>query len=566
MAHNNNSRHPSIMTRFTPSLFTAALAATGFISLANAQQAPDAGQTLQDQQRQTPQLPRTGPAVDVQTPATLAATPGGAEVTLKAVRINGATVFTKAELLAVLGEVTEKSYDLAGLKALANRVTAHYQAQGYPLARAMVPQQTMAGGELRIEVIEGRYGNVQALGDAAVTDAATGFLAPLQPGQVIEGPLLERTTLILNDQPGVTTSPVIRPGQAPGTGDLDVRVDRTRGVSGSVGLDNHGNRYTGQHRLQGNVQWDSPFTFGDQILARAMYTDESLWLGSLAYSLPLGSSGLRGNVGYAHTAYELGKDFASLGASGTAKVASIGASYPVIRSQRANLTLAATFQHKKLNDKQTLAATDNEKSSDSLPVALNFDRRDAVGGGGVTYGSFSVTPGRLKLDSVLADADAAGGLNTRGSFVKWNLDVARVQATAVQGFTLFGRLSGQWANSNLDSSEGFSLGGANGVRAYPSGEGNGDEGVLAQLEARYAMGNLAPYAFYDSGSVHVNAKPVAGATDNKRSVSGAGIGVRYQAGPWSIDTVVAWRTDGGPAVSDTTNRNPRVWASAAYRF
>ena len=49
---------------------------------------------------------------------------------------------------------------------------------------------------------------------------------------------------------------------------------------------------------------------GDQLSLRSLYTEEGMWYGSLDYSLPLGGSGLRGKVGYAHTYYELGKEFA----------------------------------------------------------------------------------------------------------------------------------------------------------------------------------------------------------------------------------------------------------------
>jgi len=38
---------------------------------------------------------------------------------------------------------------------------------------------------------------------------------------------------------------------------------------------------------------------------------------------------------------------------------------------------------------------------------------------------------------------------------------------------VYGRVSAQWASKNLDSSQKFGLGGPNGVRAYPSGEGYG---------------------------------------------------------------------------------------------
>lgn len=558
----------SDMTAFRLSVLAVSFAATFPASPALAQQQPDAGQTLQ-QQQQAPQLPRTGPAIDVQTPAAQPMLPGGAQVTLTSVSVAGASVFTEAELLAVLGEFAGKSYDLAGLRDLAERISAHYRDAGYPFARAYIPAQPMADGKLRIDVVEGRYGQVQALGDKALIAAAAGFLSPLKSSEVIASAPLERATLILDDQPGIQAAPIIRPGQELGTGDLDVRVTRTPGFSGDIGFDNHGNRFTGEHRVRANLQWDSPFLFGDQFSVRSLYSDEDMWLGSLGYSLPLGSSGLRGNVGYSHTYYELAKNFANLGATGTAKVASLGVTYPLIRSQSANLNLAVTYQHKKLNDKQRSANTDDSKSSDSLPIALNFDRRDGLWGGGISYGSLAYTTGLVSLDSVLENTDRTSGQNTRGSFGKWNLDIARVQATPVVNLTLFARVSAQWAGKNLDSSEGFSLGGANGVRGYPSGEGNGDEGWMAQLELRYAIGAFSPYAFHDSGRVNINADQgslAAVPTTNHRSIGSFGVGTRYTEGNVNIDASLAWRSHGGQPQSDTADSTPRAWVTVGYKF
>ena len=160
-------------------------------------------------------------------------------------------------------------------------------------------------------------------------------------------------------------------------------------------------------------------------------------------------------------------------------------------------------------------------------------------------------------------------MNANGSFNKWNLDIARIQATPVNGLSVFGRFSGQSASKNLDSSEKFGLGGAQGVRAYPTGEGYGDSGWLAQLEGRYAMGEFSPYAFYDAGEVRINAKTDSLTTQpatNKRSIAGAGVGTRYAQGPWSVDAALAWRTHGGEADDANTRRNPRAWVTATYRF
>ena len=532
-----------------------------FSPAAQAQVPPDAGQTLQ--QLQPPiAAPRESQPLKIQAPLDSAPiAPGGAAVILNAVKLSGNSVFSEETLRAALGDVTGKTFDLAGLRGLAQRITDVYQAGGYPFARAILPPQDLANGDLRIEVIEGRYGVVQAQGDdTGLARQATAFLDGLLPGSVIASAPLERAALLLDDLPGIQTSATMRPGTQAGTGDLIVQVARDQRVRGDIGLDNAGSRYTGKNRVRANVDINSPFLLGDQLTVRALLSEEKLWLGSLGYSLPLGTSGLRGNVGYSHTSYELAKEFASLHANGTAKVASAGLSYPILRSQKANLTLIATYQSKDLHDNRDSTRTYESKSSQSMPLALQFDYRDAFDG--ITYGSASWTPGKLKLDAGLTAVD---DYKSNGRFHKVNLDVVRLQSLPA-GFNLMAHLSWQQANKNLDSSEKLSLGGASGVRAYPSGEATGDEGGLAQLELRYDAGAYTPYAFMDAGRITVNAKPVV-AGDNRRSLSGGGLGLRYQRQAWSADVALAWRSIGGRSLSETnSDPKPRVWLNVEYRF
>ena len=552
--------HDRTPSRLAP---LALVLATLPAALAFAQTAPDAGQLLQ-QERLAPMLPKASPGIQIAPPATAATLPGGARVSLKAVRFTGNNMFSGEQLAAVLGNVSGKSFDLAGLQGLAQRISEHYRSAGYPFARAFVSEQKLTDAVLLIAVVEGRYGQVSAIGDVRFAAAAQGFLSELAPGAVIDSAHLERSTLILDDQPGIKTAPLIRPGQEAGTGDLVVTVSPAQALRGELGLDNQGNRYTGEYRARANLFWDSPFMLGDQISVRSNVSDEGQWLGNLGYSLPLGSTGLRGNVGYAHTRYELAKQFASLDATGTADITSLGLSYPLIRSQKTNLTLAGSYQYKKLADKQGATKTRNDKKSDVLPLVLVFDHRDGFAGSGITYGSLSYTKGDLKLDAALQAADGTSA-KAQGSFDKWNLDVARIQATPVGNLTLFGRVSAQWAGKNLDSSEDFGLGGPNGVRAYPGGEGFGDEGWLAQIEARYQMGSFAPYAFYDAGQVKIN-KNTWAAGSNDRDLSGYGMGLRYDAKNLSLDAALAWRDRGGQPTSDTVKRNPRLWLATGWRF
>lgn len=523
---------------------------------------PDAGRTLQEL-APAPVLPKPSVDLNVNAPAITEGVAGGASTVVQSITIKGNTIYDQSTLLTVIGEVSGKSFDLAGLKDLANLVTEHYRKNGYPFARAFVPAQSMSNGAVLIEVVEGRYGEVKANGDDKRVSGAQKFIDRLRTGDVIESKKLERVTLILSDQPGYKSTPIISPGQQVGTGDLDVSVARDSRFTGEIGLDNSGNRYTGRTRGRVDLYANSPFLFGDQLHLSTLYTEENLWYGSLNYGFPIGGSGLRGNLGYSHTYYELGKEFSALKANGTAKVTSAGLSYPIIRTQNANLTLSGTYQHKKLNDRNDSVDTSFNKFSNSLPVTLNFDVRDQFVGGGVTYGSVSWTHGKLNLDNILANQDKLTA-RTEGSVDKINVDVTRFQSLPAK-FSFLGRLSLQQSMGNLDSSEKFGLGGVNGVRAFPSGEGFGDDGVLARLELRYTVNNFTPYVFYDAGTVKTNHNSFDN-SKNYRSISGAGLGVRVDTMHWGADASVAWRASGGNPLSDVKVETPMLWVSAKYKF
>jgi hemolysin activation/secretion protein len=528
-----------------------------------AQQLPDNGPQLQENARVLPRPAPGGPVpIQVAPPAQMPQS-GGPQVVLRQVSIAGNTRISSETLLVALGPVVGKPYDFGGLSALAARLTATYQQAGYPFARAYLPQQDVSNGELKVQILEGRYGKVSAHGEPAFVAGAQGFLSALPHGAIIESADLERVTLLLNDQPGDRTVPLVRPGEEVGTGDLLVEVQRDHRYKGEAGLDNYGTHATGRLRAHLSADADSPFMLGDQISMQALYTEEQMWFGSLAYTAPLGYRGLRGKASYTHSFYELAGSFAALGARGTADVASLGLSYPLVRSQLRNLTLSASLDHKTLHDRQSATDSRSDKSSTVIPVNVAFDMRDQFIYAGITYGALSFVRGSLSLDGearALNDASA----RTAGSFSKLNFDLARIQSLNKRN-DLYGRISVQRAGANLDPSEKLGLGGVNGVRAYPNGEGYGDNGWLTQLEARYAMGTMVPFAFYDAGKVTLNKSPWTEGV-NHRSLAGAGLGLRYTGEHWSANLMLAWRTRGGKPQSDDAASAPSLLAGAAYRF
>ncbi|MBV5306768.1 MAG: ShlB/FhaC/HecB family hemolysin secretion/activation protein [Desulfobulbaceae bacterium] len=518
-----------------------------------AQTPPDIGQTLQQLQT-PPQLPVPSDGLVIEPQPQDSTAPGGPMVDVRRIEFSGHSVVSDEQLQLVVAESLNHAYDLAGLREIAWKITNYYQQSGYPFARAFLPAQSLSDGTVQIQIVEGRYGKIVAQGEEKLAATAQRHLDGLQTGEVIVSAPLERTTLLLDDLPGLRTAPLIRPGQERGTGDLLVNVEADQRYSGDIAVDNYGNRYTGEYRTRFGLNINPLGIVGDQLQLQGMITNETQLLGSATYSAPIGASGLRAQAGYAYTDYELGKEYSSTDSTGKAHITSAGLSYPLIRSQRTNLTASAIYQHKRLTDEDLSGST--HRTSDSSPISLLFDHRDGLLGAGITYGSLAWTPGRVEFNNNVTD-------RPEGNFNKITLDAARLQQISDK-FTLFARVSGQMCDDNLDSSEDFGLGGIYGVRAYPVGEGYGDQGVLGQMELRYRVQQVSPYLFYDIGHVRINR--FSDGNDNHRRIDGTGIGVRADYKNFTTDIALAWRTRGGEPLSDSEDHDPRLWAMVGYRF
>ncbi len=512
-----------------------------------AQQPPDSGDILRETLPQ--QLSPLAPSVelDISGDPLQEAVPGGPTVILTGITFSGNSLYSADELLAVVADTLGTQKDLAGLRHIANRISHFYRNNDYPFARALLPQQRMDDGVLQLVIYEGVYGDVATSGDAALAAKAQGFLGRLKPGTPIKGATLERATLLLGDLPGISIVPIMRPGSDPGTGNLDVRVSSKPRFGGGIGIDNHGSRYSGAVRGSLDLFANRLLLLGDQLTLRGIYSQEDLWLGQAAYALPLGTSGLKGRMSYARTEYDLRSPYS--GFTGVADIFSSTISYPLVRSQRSNLLTSVTYQYKEMDDRFG-GSSYQKKRSHSVPVALQFDHRDGLGGGGVSYGSLTLTTGSL-------DNNAPGAID--GSFFHSNLQLARIQALP-SNLTLFVGARGQWTDDDLDSSENFTLGGAAGIRAFPQGEASGARAWLSQIELRYRYQNLTPYLFYDAGQ-RLNYR-----NDQQRTLSGGGAGLRYDDGRFHGDVAVAFKGSGGDATSDDKQRDPRVWVRAGVRF
>ncbi|MDW3712502.1 MULTISPECIES: ShlB/FhaC/HecB family hemolysin secretion/activation protein [unclassified Pseudomonas] len=549
--------------RSTPVL--AGLAASLLSLSVSAATAPDAGQVQQGLDQQPLQLsPRQSLPINLpDTPADPSAE-AGPRLQVNGFTLEGNSALGSEELLGLLADLPGKELSVGQLQAAANRITRRYREQGYPLARAYLPAQEIDGGVVKIAVLEGRYGEIKVDNPVGLGGSALAPLAALKAGDAVQGQPLERSLLLLQDTPGVEVKSTLRPGASTGTTDLLVGLQKSPLVTGSVDMDNYGNRFVGQYRLGGTLNLNNPLNLGDRLSLRAMGSDQDQHYGRVAYQLPLGPWATQFGVAYSDMDYELGKDFEDLRAHGNARIASVYAIQPLVRSRDFSLFTQLQFDDKRLKDDIDLFDEKSDKHARVVTLTLNGNSRDDLLGGGINSFALGWSQGSLTLDGAQAQRTDDATAGTRGRFHKLNPSLVRLQRLSDR-FSLYTQLQGQWADGNLDSSEKLYLGGAYGVRAYPQGEASGDQGWLANVELRYALTEAWQLStFVDHGEVRLN-KDAWTSDDNHRSLSGAGFGALWAAHGWQVNAVAAWKLGNAEAESDV-ERTPRVWAQVVRAF
>jgi hemolysin activation/secretion protein len=493
-------------------------------------------------------------------------------IAVNSLHVSNAHVFSEAELIAASGFTTGE-LSLSALRALAAKIADYYHSHGYFLAQALLPAQDIKDGAVTIAVVEGQYGKVTLRNQSNLSDGlAHRLLDGLNSGDAITIAPLESRLLQLSDLPGVNVKSTLVPGASVGASDLIVDVTPGRRVSGSIDADNSGSRYTGEYRTGATLNINNPFGLGDVATLRAFTSWDGLNYGRAAYQLQFGKADA--GVAYAALDYDLGREFDSLKAHGTAQIASAYGRYPLLRSRNNNLFAQINVDAKTFRDKLdvTTPATVTDKKANVAMLSLLGDHRDRFGGGGLSTYSLTWSSGSLDLESPEALSADAATAHSNGHYDKLGLNVMRLQSVT-ESLSLYAALQGQLAAQNLDVSEKMGLGGANAVRAYPEGEAYVDQGYLVNLEVRLSLprfsefmsGQVQLVGFLDSGAGRLRKDPWDEGR-NHRTLSGGGLGVNWLMPSSFVVKAYYAHTIGAAAATSAPDKDSRFWINAIKYF
>jgi hemolysin activation/secretion protein len=500
------------------------------------------------------------------------------EIKIQVTRFNftGNTALSNEQLTNLTKDFVGKELSYNELRDVLRFISNFYRELGL-WARAILPEQDINNGVITIQIVEGRLGKVIIKSDEQdlnlKQDVARKYIEnKISRQQILNINQLEKNIQNLNNVPGIQAIASLEAGQEVGETDVVIQLQNRKTLSGTFQGDSYGSRSSGRSRGTALINFDSLLKQGEQFTIQRVQTIGSEY-NALAGSFRIGYGGTRGTVKAAKLRYDLGDPFSSSNPTGNSEELSVSIDHPLNSIGRTNLSSNFTFSESDYENKNNTPSNVQKKITRGI-AKLNFNRSDQFYKGGVNYGSVSVTVGDL-------DDTSTGSTTTNalGSFSKLNANVSRFQRLSDQN-VLQVNLSAQYAFKNLDSAEKFSLGGPYGIRAYPNSEGQGDHGLMANIELKHGFSQtLEGMIFYDWGLIQQHQNTYSNwdsgnpSLENIYELQGIGVGANWNVTPttninWVFSTTLG-SNDGEDASgldNDGLTKDKRSYLSITSRF
>jgi hemolysin activation/secretion protein len=469
-----------------------------------------------------------------------------------------------------------------------DRAATYLRNKGY-LAAVQVPTQRIENGQVRLELLYARVTTIRARGQTGGAEAKlAGYLSKLTQDEIFDRNRAERYLLLARDLPGYNVQLVLKPaGTAPGEMIGEVNVIR-RAYAVDAMVSNLAAKETGRWGGQLRAQAFGLTGLGDEttvsIYSTSDFKEQQILQAS--HSFRPGNEGLTISGQFTYAWSQPALEDVEDNLKSKTLFASLGAAYPLIRTQEKNLTLGAGFDF--VNQKTDLLIPIARDRLRVLWARADFDAVDLRS----RRPKWRVS-GTLELRHGIDVFDASetcpqSGCSD-GSTPQARIDadptamVVRFNGTAELG--LFNSLAvavsprAQYAFDKLLSFEQFTLGNYTVGRGYEPSIITGDSGVGVAVELRGPRLSpfqrmplsIQPYAFGDAawawtrGSL-LEDQPGAHWHD-PRHLKSVGAGVRGEFGDRAaIDMSLAVPIDEAGLLNERRKPGPRFLLTLTTRL
>lgn len=480
--------------------------------------------------------------------------------------VQGNKTLTQEAIDALLKPFQGEGKDFADVQHAIEALESAYRNAGFGATQVTLPEQTLSGGVVRIDIVEPvvsevtfpetRYFKEQNLQRA---------LPSLGPGSAPNTRQLAEAVRFANQHPSRQIGLSLQQGDVPDTVKIKLAVQEESPLRFFLTADNSGNDQTGKSRVGVGVQHANLFNRDHK--AQLQYVtspghtqDVSIW--GAGYSIPFYSlrDSLSVFAGYSDVNSGTLQNLFTLSGKGTV----LGVRYDQsLNSQRNGFShrLGYGIEQRKYDNSLGLIsggslstlAPDYQLRVMSLTYGMQFTQQDAVSD--VSIGWAHNLPGGSLGDEAALQAVRS---NVKAAYNLIKLS-AQYQRKLPYGMGVRLAYTGQLTADPLPPGDQFGLGGASSVRGYEERETANDAGHLINLElatpgwsTQWAGSTfIQPLLFVDAGRVQRN-DPLVGETDTAtlRSVGfglRGGIGkylqLRFDVGRAMVDGITTLKGD-----------------------
>lgn len=363
------------------------------------------------------------------------------------------------------------------LKKLAQLIENTYRSKGFITSRVFIPPQKVIDGVFRLQIVEGKIGNVEIIGNKHFKKEQILSYSVLKKGKVLEYKDLIKTLEGMNSNPDRSAKAVLKRGKQKATSDVVFNIKDSFPMHLGASFDNQGNLSTGLKRFGFNARHNN-LLGKDDILYTGTVFGKDFGVFFAQYAYPLVQWGSRIIAGFSHAQVSPKRDFASFGVNGISQTYFLRLVQPLISTNFFRLGFQVAGEMK---DSRTKVLSGTFRK-DALQIIRFGPDMSFNSKWGKTNSSnlFSFGTKIFGGDTFL-DPTGTTRVNTEAKFFKVSGTTSHYQRMP-WGTQLSANVSYQYSTDKLPSSEAFYLGGLNSVRGYPEGDYLADNGFYYNLE------------------------------------------------------------------------------------
>lgn len=408
----------------------------------------------------------------------------GESIYLKTIQIEGNTVFSADELGEITRHYENKKVTADDLRQLRQDLTVHYIQNGYINSGAILPQQSLENGELRVQIVEGKLTEIQIEGLNHLQEFY--LQSRIETNETLNIKNLQNSLQLLQQNPLISRiNAELLPNLKQGEAILRTTIEEATPYFVNLGINNNGVPSVGAERFELTAGHRNLFGIGDAFNGNFTISEGQTQY-AFDYGIPFTPWDTTLNLRYQNSEADvIEKPFKQLNIFNQSETFGIGISQPIWRTVENQITLGLMAERR-----HSEAFLQNEPYS--------FSRGSVNGANNVSVLRFSQDWLNRTDNHVLALRSVANfgvdaldaTIHTRkenlpdGRYFFWLGQTQWIQRLWETGVEMHLQGNTQLSTSPLLSLEQFALGGMNSVRGYRKNEMVRDNGFSGTLEFR----------------------------------------------------------------------------------